>query len=31
MNLADSIPFSMSCNFHTGAEVFNYPWILGII
>lgn len=26
MNLADSIPFSMSCNFHTGAEVFNYPW-----
>ena len=26
MNLSDSIPFSMSCNFHTGAEVFNYPW-----
>jgi hypothetical protein len=26
MNLADSIHFSMSCNFHTGAEVFNYPW-----
>ena len=26
MNLADSIPFNMSCNFHTGAEVFNYPW-----
>ena len=26
MNFADSIPFSMSCNFHTGAEVFNYPW-----
>jgi hypothetical protein len=26
MNLADSIPFNMSCNLHTGAEVFNYPW-----
>ena len=26
MNIADSINFNMSCNFHTGAEVFNYPW-----
>ncbi|MFL2585396.1 MAG: M14 family zinc carboxypeptidase [Parvicellaceae bacterium] len=26
MDLADSIPFNMSCNLHTGAEVFNYPW-----
>ena len=26
MNLADSIRFNMSCNIHSGAEVFNYPW-----
>ena len=26
MDLADSIQFDMSCNIHTGAEVFNYPW-----
>tara|TARA_Y100000385_G_scaffold13065_1_gene13315 strand:+ start:3277 stop:4827 length:1551 start_codon:yes stop_codon:yes gene_type:complete len=26
MDLADSIPFNMSCNIHTGSEVFNYPW-----
>ena len=26
MNLADSINFNLSCNIHTGAEVFNYPW-----
>ena len=26
MDIADSIPFDLSCNIHTGAEVFNYPW-----
>lgn len=26
MRLADSLNFTMSANFHTGAEVFNYPW-----
>ena len=26
MDLADSVQFDMSCNIHTGAEVFNYPW-----
>ncbi len=26
MDLADSVQFDMSCNLHTGAEVFNYPW-----
>jgi hypothetical protein len=26
MDLADSIPFNISCNIHTGAEVLNYPW-----
>jgi hypothetical protein len=26
MNFADSNNFTMSANFHTGSEVFNYPW-----
>ncbi|MBN2174603.1 MAG: T9SS type A sorting domain-containing protein [Bacteroidales bacterium] len=26
MALADSLFFTMSANFHGGAEVFNYPW-----
>jgi hypothetical protein len=26
MNFADSLHFSMSANFHGGAEVLNYPW-----
>jgi len=26
MNLADSLEFVMSANFHEGAEVFNYVW-----
>ena len=26
MHFADSLYFSMSANFHTGAEVFNTPW-----
>ncbi len=26
MELADSIVFVMGANFHSGAEVFNYPW-----
>jgi PKD repeat protein/murein tripeptide amidase MpaA len=26
MNLADSLEFVMSANFHTGAELFNYVW-----
>lgn len=26
MHFADSLYFTMSANFHTGAEVFNYPW-----
>ena len=26
MDLADSVHFNLSCNLHTGAEVFNYPW-----
>jgi len=26
MNYADSMGFTMSANFHGGAEVFNYPW-----
>lgn len=26
MDLADSVMFTMSANFHGGAEVFNYPW-----
>ena len=26
MKLADSIAFLMGANFHSGAEVFNYPW-----
>lgn len=26
MNLADSVHFVMSCVFHGGAEVVNYPW-----
>lgn len=26
MELADSLKFIMSANFHGGAEVFNYPW-----
>lgn len=26
MELADSVSFIMSANFHGGAEVFNYPW-----
>jgi hypothetical protein len=26
MNFANAHHFNMSCNFHGGAEVFNYPW-----
>lgn len=26
MALVDTLPFDMSCNLHTGAEVVNYPW-----
>ena len=26
LDLADSVHFNLSCNLHTGAEVFNYPW-----
>jgi len=26
MELADSVSFVLSANFHSGAEVFNYPW-----
>jgi hypothetical protein len=26
IDLADSVSFNLSCNLHTGAEVFNYPW-----
>jgi len=26
MNLADNTHFTMSMNFHSGSEVFNYPW-----
>lgn len=26
MELADSVSFVLAANFHSGAEVFNYPW-----